>query len=106
MSDVSGESPQTLELRLANRRITVPIIGDESTTRLAADHVNRALTEIEAKAERVDTQVFALLAALQFASQALELTSQRTEESHELVKALDGIASALRALAEDLSEEE
>ena len=95
--------PETLvEVILANRRVAVPVIGDEENTRRLAEIVNERLRTVEADSDRVDTQIFALKTALYLAADLDQIEDDRAEENRQLVKALSAVADALRELAEEL----
>lgn len=100
---MTPHSAETIEVKLAGRRLVVPVVGDETTTRQAAEWVNERLRHIEDESTRVDTQVFALRSALHFAAELVQLREEAEQDNRQLIKALDSIASALRGLVDELN---
>lgn len=89
---------QMLRIEIGKRTIEVPVQDNEESTRAIAKMVNERFAEIEAGSSRIDTQVFALQAAFDFAA---ALWTARQEQEHgekELALALDTLLERLRRL--------
>lgn len=93
--------PKEIELRLGRIRLRAPVYHTEEATRALAADVNRRLKEIEAKSQRVDTQAFALLAALSFAADVEDLKEAQHEETSSVLVALDQFSETLDALLDE-----
>jgi len=94
---VSGES---VEARIANVRLRLPVYRDKQTTLELAEEVSRLIDGMEEKAGRVDSQAFALQAAFAFAAELHAERAERDQDTRELLKALDAIATQLNRLIE------
>jgi len=91
----------TLRTKIGNVTLNLPIYRDKQTTQALAESVSEVVAEIEASADRIDTQAFALRAAYTFAYRLKELEEQNDADLRELLKALDGTASALQRIVEE-----
>jgi cell division protein ZapA (FtsZ GTPase activity inhibitor) len=99
---VSKPDGERLRVTIANRSVDVTICGDAETTERLAREVTARFREIEADSARIDTQAFALQTAYTYAVELQEAQQQASEDTRDLVKALDVIASRLRDLLEVL----
>lgn len=104
-----SEGPETVVVSLGNMNLRVPIYGSRSETIKLADRVNERLRAIEDRSERIDTQAFALEAALFFAAEAeqlrraIEKAHEETEtEIQEMTKAVSALNSALEEVVSAL----
>ena len=100
---MSGDVVRT---KIANVTLNLPIYRDKKTTLEIAESVGELVAQMETRAERIDSQAFALLAAYEFARRLKALEDDNEADTRDLLKALDGIAGALnRLVAEQPSEE-
>jgi cell division protein ZapA len=93
-------------VRVANVQLQFSAQVDRDLLQRAADIVNARMAAIEEKAERIDTQRFALRAAVQLAVELEQLRQEREEEDRELLQTLDRLNATLRNLAEELDQEQ
>ena len=94
-------SDSKIEVKLAGVRLNIQPYGDPETTRRAAQEVTRLVREIEARSNRIDTQAFALEAALAFAAE-LDLKDQaQVKETKELLVAFDRLTEMLRTILDE-----
>lgn len=93
-------NPETPKAKIIIKRIPVvlPIHDDLETTSLIAQRVEDRLKRIEKESDTVDTQRFAVQAAYEFAAEMYDLDKQYEDDIHELVKALEHIATQLKDL--------
>ena len=78
--------------------LRVPLHRDEETTRQIISEVDQVLKRIESESSVIDTQRFALQAAIEFAARLNTVREEQAEDTRLLVKALDRVASKLRDL--------
>ncbi len=97
---------ETVQTKIANVTLRLPVFRDEKTTLELAEEVGRVVLAMEADAERFDTQAFALRAAFEFARRLKALELENAADLHELVKALDGMATGLHQLVEEFDEDQ
>lgn len=76
----------------------VPVYIDEAETRKVAARVSNRINQIEKTSDTIDTHMFALEAALSFATELAETDKDQKVESKEVLVALDALSSNLRAL--------
>ncbi len=88
-----------IEVTIAGIRLRIPICVDAKTTLALAQRVSERIKQIEAEASKIDTQAFALQAAMSFAAELEESRHDRVEETAQTLKALDSLAVALEGLA-------
>ena len=94
-------SDSKIEVTLAGVRLNIQPYGDPETTRRAAQEVTRLVREIEARSNRIDTQAFALEAALALAAE-LDLKGQdQVKETKELLVAFDRLTESLRGILDE-----
>lgn len=91
-------SDRYLQTKIANVTLRLPIYRDQKHTEELAREVGRLVASMEADAERIDSQAFALRAAYEFAKQLRELEDENAADLKALLKALDGTATALQQL--------
>jgi len=89
----------TMRVEIGKRTIEVPVQGDETNTRRIAAMVAERFAEIERGSSRIDTQVFALQTAFEFATALDELREEQESTEKELAVHLDKLLERLRALA-------
>ncbi len=93
------EMPKYGLFRIGNISVRLPIVENVATTELLVQAVEQRLKDFEAEAGRVDTQLFALQTAFDFAAEAYRLRQEQERAEKELIKALDGVATRLRQMA-------
>ena len=94
---MSGEFVQA---RIAKVNLRLPVYHDAQTTLRLAEEVSARVAEMEAEAGRIDSQAFALQAAVAFAAELHADKAAREADNRELLKALNRIASQLKAMLE------
>lgn len=87
--------------KVAGVTLPVPIYGDEATTDELIRRVNERVKLIESGSDRIDTQAFALLAAVSFAEEARAERALRETQQADLVRSLRKVTEALRSLFRD-----
>ena len=85
-----------IQARVGGTLLQVPIVDSPETTQGIIEAVNERLAEIERQSDRIDSQRFALQAAVSFASELAELKLNAEADQRELLHVLDKIASVLR----------
>jgi cell division protein ZapA (FtsZ GTPase activity inhibitor) len=93
-------SKGNVEVTIAGSRIRVPIFGDEAATKALAERVSQEVAAIEASSERIDTQAFALQAAMAFAAESRHLEANHGKEVAQLQVALNELSAKLAELLE------
>lgn len=88
----------TIRIEIAGVSLTVPVYGDVINTKRLADDVATRIREIEGRSSRIDTQAFALEAAVSFAADLQQSLDERAEDTRDLLRTLDQILTELRAL--------
>lgn len=95
--------PDTIQVKIANVTVRVPVYLDEKTTRALAEQVSDHIKEIEGTASRIDTQAFALQAAHEFAAELHALKREQERDTRDLVVTLDAIATRLKELTDEFA---
>lgn len=115
---------ETYRAEIRGQRFDVPVSVDEATTRAAVEKVAAYYAAAESEAEVVNTQVFALRAAVRLALELGEARAAHTDEiarlksaheqalaaaqqanrdvEHEMADALKGLGKALRELLNEM----
>jgi len=88
-----------IDVRIAGKNITVPVYRTTEHTKALAARLNERIKEIEAESDRIDTQAFALQAALSFAAEAVAMEQDHEAEQAELHNDLDELGRRLENLA-------
>jgi cell division protein ZapA (FtsZ GTPase activity inhibitor) len=88
-------SQPTHRTRIAGLTLDLPVHGDPEETERLAEEVTARVREIEAASTRIDTQAFALKAALSFAAELREAKAAHDADTAEILKALDAILTRL-----------
>jgi cell division protein ZapA (FtsZ GTPase activity inhibitor) len=91
-------SPDTIQAKVGGVTLALPIYHDEKTTLDIVDAVNNRLAEIEKGSIRIDTQAFALQAAIHFAAELERCRREEDGQNRALTLALDTILERLRAV--------
>lgn len=87
-----------VEGRIANVKLRLPLYRDRQTTLEIAEEVTARIAEMEERVGRVDSQAFALQAAFAYAAELHAEQAEREQDTRELLKMLDGIATQLNGL--------
>lgn len=95
-------STETITVRVGNQNLIVPVFIDQETTHQVAKLVSERLREIEGQSARIDSQRFALLAAMHFACEWEGARREAEQETKDFVKALSRIADTLHRIVETL----
>jgi len=98
-------SDATVRTKIANVTLSLPVYRDKRSTLELAEEVSEVVAAMEASADRIDSQAFALRAAYAFACRLKELEDQNETDLRELLKVLDGTASALQRMVAEFGEE-
>ena len=94
-------SPARVRVTLAGKTIEVPVYGDSHLTQQLAARVNARIKEIEERAGRIDTQAFALEAALAFAAELQEIEESAEEDRKSTYAALDRLSKEIDKLTRE-----
>lgn len=92
--------PELLDVKVAGVGIKVPVYEDRKTTLDLVQRVEARVQEIERQSKRIDTQAFALLAAVSFAREVAEVQQARNCDDQEMLSALSEIAKTLKVLTD------
>ena len=87
-----------IKARIAGKTITVPVYRDRRTTLRLIQRLNQRIQEIEKESDRIDTQAFALQAALSFAAELTEIEAEQEEETTQVFNDLDNLSKTLEHL--------
>ncbi len=87
-----------IQTKIANVTLRLPVYRDQKHTLELAKDVERLVASMEADADRIDSQAFALRAAYEFARQLRELEDENAADLKDLLKTLDSTATALQKL--------
>ena len=98
-------SEDRVRAKIANVTLDLPVYRDTASTLVLAEEVGALVASMEEGAGRIDSQAFALRAAYEFAHRLKSLEAENEADQRELIKALDGAASALTKLVETYDEE-
>ena len=99
-------TPDSIEVIIGRRALTIPVIEDEETTLRIVERLNDRLRAIEESSPRVDTQRFAIEAALSFAADMDDISRERAEETRNTLKSLDRLSAIVRELLEIVHDSE
>ena len=94
-------SDEMIQAKIANVTLRLPVYRDKKTTLALAKEVGEVVASMEANADRIDSQAFALRAAFEFARRLKALEDKDADDEIALIKALDGTASALQRHADE-----
>ena len=90
-----------IEVKVGGKTVSVPVYQDRRTTLRLVQRLDAKLKEIEAESPRIDTQAFALEAALAFAAELADTETLHETESKEVFKELDQISKELDLLVRE-----
>ncbi|MFP6597465.1 MAG: cell division protein ZapA [Candidatus Hydrogenedentota bacterium] len=94
-----------IEVKIGGRTFSVPRLKDENTTYHIAKLLQERLKQIEAKSSRIDTQAFAIEAAMSFALDHLVAEETLDEETQEMMVALSELSKELQSICRDFDVE-
>ena len=89
------------KVRIAGKTITVPVYRDRRTTLRLAKRLDERIQEIEKASSRIDTQAFALEAAISFAAELADAEQEREEETTQVFNDLDSLSKTLDQLVRE-----
>jgi len=106
--------PEFLTLPVGGIPLRIPVYIDAATTQAIVDDVNAMLKQIEQESARVDTQRFALLAAVHFATEVrrvqqdaeVEIKTKDSATGAEIAEVLAELSRLVDAVRETLEEAE
>ncbi len=85
-------------LKINKIPVVLPIHVDLDTTTRLAGQVEERMKRLEKESGTVDTQRFAVQTAYEFAAEMYDLEKRHEQDVHDLVKALEHVASQLKNL--------
>ncbi len=91
-------SPARVKVKLAGKTIEVPVYGDSQLTQKLAARVNARIKEIEQRSSRIDTQAFALEAALAFAAELQHVQDESDADRNTVYAELDRLSKTVDKL--------
>jgi cell division protein ZapA (FtsZ GTPase activity inhibitor) len=94
-------TPARVRVTLAGKTIDVPVHGDTQATQKLVARVNARIKEIEQRAGRIDTQAFALEAALDFAAELHRVEQEAEADRKSLYNELDRLGKQLDKLTRE-----
>ncbi len=89
------------KVRIAGKSITVPVYRDRRTTLRLVKLLDERIKEIEKASDRIDTQAFALQAALSFAAELADAEEAHGAETTETFNDLDRISKTLDEMVKE-----
>ena len=90
-----------VDIKIGGRTFNVPILKDEDTTYYVAKLVQERFNEIEKRSKRIDTQAFAIEAAMSFAFAQLDAEEALDANTSDLMKALGNLSQDLESLTQE-----
>lgn len=90
-----------IDVKIGGRTFSVPRLRDQDTTYHIAKLLQDRLKQIEAKSPRIDTQAFAIEAAMSFALDHLEAEETLDSETKEMMLALSELSKELQSICRD-----
>jgi cell division protein ZapA (FtsZ GTPase activity inhibitor) len=90
-----------IDVKIGNRTFSVPRLKDEDTTYHIAKMLTDRLKKIEDKSSRIDTQAFAVEAAMSFAFDLLYAEEALEENTKEMMNALAELSKQLQTICRD-----
>lgn len=94
-----------IQVQVGGKTIRVPVYRDRETTQRLVRRVNERLKAIEQESDRIDTQAFALEAAIAFAAELDEAEADIEAEQTELFTALDRLSKTVDQLVREYRRE-
>lgn len=90
-----------VDIKIGGGTFSVPILKDKDTTYHIAKQLQKRIKEIEKISTRIDTQAFAIEAAMSFAFAQLTAEEDLEENTQELMKALAKLSEHLDSLTSE-----
>jgi cell division protein ZapA (FtsZ GTPase activity inhibitor) len=90
-----------IEVKIGGRTFSVPRLKDDDTTYHIAKILHERLKEIEARSSRIDSQAFAIEAAMSFAYDQMLAEEAQEEDTQDMMKALGELSKSLHSIARD-----
>ena len=90
-----------VDIKIGGSTFNVPIFKDKDTTYYIAKLVQERIKEIEKRGGRIDTQAFAVEAAMSFAFAQLDAENELEENTQELMKALSNLSTEIGSITKD-----
>lgn len=90
-----------IRVELGGKSIQVPVYKDRETTLALVRRVNERLAEIERDSDRIDTQAFALQAAVSFAAELQAAEQDIEAEQTQIFNHLDQLAKTVDKLVRE-----
>ncbi len=94
----------TMRVEIANVKLDVPIFGDPETTLEIAKKVSDRILDIEKRSNRIDTQAFALQAAMEFAAELVLAQADSNDDARDTARALETVSQLLNDLINRFNE--
>ena len=95
-----------VDVKIGNRTFSVPRYKDNDTTYHLAKLLQDRIKEIEANSPRIDTQAFAIEAAMSFANDLLETEETLEAETKEMMTSLADLSKDLQKICRQFEIEE
>ena len=95
-------SPDRKEVRLGGVPLKVPVVVDPETTDAIVSYVNDRFRQIETQGGKINTQLYALLTAYQFAVELHMLRRQQEAEDTSLLHALEKLDASLQTILAEI----
>ncbi len=96
--------PENMKVTIARTTIQVPVVVDEETTLKLVEQITDRIAAMEAHANRIDSQAFALQAAFGFAADLHFAKEDHAEETREVTLALQRLIDTLGEILESASD--
>lgn len=90
-----------IDVKIGGRSFSIPRFRDTDTTYYIAKLLHERLKVIEAKSGRIDTQAFAIEAAMSFAYELMESEETLEAETKEMLSALGKLSEDLRSICRE-----
>ncbi len=90
-----------IKVRIAGKNISVPVYRDRRTTLQLAKRLDERIQEIEKASDRIDTQAFALEAAIAFAAELADAEQEHEDETAEVFRDMDRLSETLDKLVRE-----
>ncbi len=94
-----------IKVQIGGKSIHVPVYRDRETTLRLVRRVNERLKAIEADSDRIDTQAFALEAALSFAAELDAAEADMEAEQTEIFNELDRLSKTVDKLVREYEQD-
>lgn len=95
-----------IDIKIGGSVFNVPILKDKDTTYHIAKMVQQRIKDIEKRSHRIDTQAFAVEAAMSFAFDQLDAEDELEDNTTELMKALSNLSKEIDSITRDFDIQE